>query len=142
MKAGFAVVFLYAALAIRWLMIGETFWGLLSVALAIIFVWFELRHRIGGIMSEMRRSQVDEKIAALYGHASNIKTWTAQGIDISHMGDRIAGDIRAVVRVEKVRTTDQKERLNAVVRHIIEELKKNHFETEVGKIEDVAKLLN
>ena len=85
-------------------------------------------------------SQIDEKIARLYQYTSDVKSWKDKGIDITFRTNEMVADLTAIVRVKDHRTDDQKIKLNEVVRHLATAMKNENYD--VGRIEDVAKLLS
>lgn len=103
----------------------------------------ETRNEMGKMNRFSERStlsQIDEKIARLYQYTSDVKNWKTNGIDITFRTNEIVADLTAIVRVKDHRTDDQKIKLNEVVRHLTTAMKNENYD--VGRIEDVAKLLS
>lgn len=129
--------------------LGETFWGLLAIALTLIGIGIPylliMRGQHGDLskMNElwrkMAQSAIDEKTAVLNRQATEVKSWKGEGKDITLTIDRIAADIRAVSRLKDAILDDQKERLASALRHLKDGMKKENYDT--GKIDDVSKLL-
>jgi hypothetical protein len=84
-------------------------------------------------------SHIDEKIAVLYGYSLDAKNWKSADGAVATMTDKLVADITAIIRVRNYIGVDQKIKLNEALRHLINSMSSNNYDT--GRIEDVSKLL-
>jgi hypothetical protein len=110
------------------------FAGFLTVALAI---GFGLGRKVNDFLNETRRGTVDEKIAMLYGYASDVKKWNVSDVDTRFKIERIKSDIRSIGRMKKAIQQGQKEDLIKAKDQLIEEMKRNKLDTEAHDIDTV-----
>lgn len=107
------------------------FFGLLSIALAVVGLWFVLGKTIRDFLKQSKQSQVDGKIASLFGYTTEIKTWDTRGVS----PDRIASDLMAIMRIKDAMTDEQKTRVLEALSKITTLMKKTKYESETSKLE-------
>ena len=91
-------------------------------------------------LKQTTMSQIDEKVAMLYGYALGAKDWKNIEHGVKTMTDRVVADITAIVRIRRYVNDDQMIKLNESLRHLRDSMSKNNYD--IGRIEDVSKLLN
>lgn len=68
--------------------------GIFGSGLVVAYaIWFGYAGRIRDFLTDSKRSQVDEKIAVIYGHASSVSSWDIRSIHF--ILKRILSDIRS-----------------------------------------------
>ena len=146
---GFVILIIYLPILSVLFMVGELFFGLLGIALAIggsaIAIYLEMRRgrgQVEGMLDYLKNSamgNVDEKIAVLYMHANNVKHWRKSGIDIDSMVSQISNDISSIARVKNKMSWEQWKELHRALRILIETMQKNNFD--INEIEDIRTAL-
>jgi len=149
----FALGFIYVGLGFFWpMMLMDTSYylgvaGLVAtIILGIITLFVALR--LGGVSKKLdgdtkeilwalNRSLVEQKIATLNSYVGDVSLWPSRGVNV----DRITADIRAIIPVQLAMSSEERERLNDVVRKITDRMKGTEYETQIGKIESVMKVL-
>jgi hypothetical protein len=109
---------------------------ILFEVLTMVIIVLGIIRPIKDFLREIKRSQIDEKIAMLYGYSSSVKTWKNTRIDF--MIERILSDIRAVGRIKTAINDDQRERLVVALTELFEEMKREGYTEQVSKIESAA----
>lgn len=120
-------------------MVGETFVGLLSVALAVagagIALVVELRKGRGDInnmLNFLRNSTfstIDEKIAVLYSYANNVQTWKDKKLNPQLMENQILSDISSIARVRNNMDYPQWREVIKVLTSLIESMQNGGYDT-------------
>jgi hypothetical protein len=95
---------------------------------------------MNNFLKQITLSQIDEKVAMLRGYALDAKHWKNIEGGVTTMTDRIVADITAMLRVRRYIADDQKIKLNEAFRHLTDSMSANNYD--IGRIEDVSKLLN
>lgn len=124
-------------------MVGETFWGLVGVALAIVGAGIALvselrrgRGDINGMLNFLRNSaisSVDEKIAVLYGYANDVSRWKDKKLNSDLMINQILSDISSIARVRNNIEYSQWREVIRVLTSLIESMQKEGYDTkEIG----------
>lgn len=125
-------------------MVGETFVGLLSVAIAVagagIALVIELRKGRGdvnGMLNFLRNSTlstIDEKIAVLYSYANNVPTWKDKKLNPQLMERQILSDISSIARVRNNIDYSQWREVIKVLTSLIESMDKAGYDTKEIRI--------
>lgn len=63
-------------------------------------------------LKQTTMSQIDEKVAILYGYSLNAKNWKNVDGAVATMTDRLVADVTAIIRVRNYIGDDQKIKLN------------------------------
>ena len=139
---GMCVLLLYAALVLYSIMATDYFGILVAVIFGGLSIYIACRmegliHGMNTLIHEMRRSQIDEKIAVIYRTASEVRSWEKLGIDPDLTTDKVIRDIRAAIRVKDSAVYLQYEDLASAVGILIEVMKKEQFTLQAHRLEEL-----
>jgi hypothetical protein len=69
-------------------------------------------------LKQTTMSQIDEKVAMLYGYSLDAKNWKNIDGAVATMTDRLVADVTAIIRVRNYIGDDQKIKLNEALRRL------------------------
>lgn len=137
---GALVVLLYSALIIYSVMVTDYFGIIVAGIFGILSIYIAVR--MESLIHEMRRGQIDEKIAVTYRTASEVNGWKRDHIDRKFIVRKVIADLKAAWRNQKSMTTEQRKELPEARSALTKEMRKHGFHERAKEIEDETTFLN